>query len=123
VEAWLLLAQARTAAGGAKTVSGRKRHLLVDALGLLLAVHATAAEVSDRDGAMALLRRLDRRRLPRLWVGWADGGYRGFLAWAAKTVNITFQVVQRADGGRRLRWLPVYAALPTVPRFAVVPRR
>jgi hypothetical protein len=52
-------------------------------LGLLLAVHVTAADVSDRDGAAELLRRLDRRHLPRLRYGWADGGYRGaFLAWA-----------------------------------------
>jgi hypothetical protein len=44
--------------------------VLVDTLGLLLAVHVTAADVSDRDGAMALLGRLDRRRLPRLRAGW-----------------------------------------------------
>jgi putative transposase len=50
----------------AKRVNGRKRHLLVDTLGLLLAVHVTAADVSDRDGAAELLRRLDRRHLPRL---------------------------------------------------------
>jgi hypothetical protein len=35
-----------------------------------LAVQVTAADVSDRDGAMALLGRLDRRRLPRLRAGW-----------------------------------------------------
>jgi putative transposase len=55
---------------GAKKVGGRKRHVLVDTLGLLLAVQETAADVSDRDGAMALLGRLDRRRLPRLRAGW-----------------------------------------------------
>src|SRR5918993_663368 len=43
----------------------------------------TAADVGDRDGAMELLRRLDRRRFPRLRHGWVDGGYRGpFLDWA-----------------------------------------
>jgi putative transposase len=52
-------------------------------LGLLLAVLVTPADVGDRDGAVQLLERLDRRRLPRLRHGWADGGYRGtFLAWA-----------------------------------------
>lgn len=109
---------------GAKKVNGRKRHLLVDTLGLLLAVHVTAADVSDRHGAMALLRRLDRRHLPRLRHGWADGGYRGtFLAWALARSKITFEVVARADGGRRRRWLPPGVEPPVVPRFTVVPRR
>jgi transposase len=103
---------------------GRKRHVLVGTLGLLLAVHVTAADVSDRDGAMALLGRLDRRRLPRLRAGWVDGGYRGgFLAWAAEKVKLRLEVVQRADGGRHRRWLPTGAEPPTVPRLAVVPRR
>jgi hypothetical protein len=50
---------------GAKRLDGRKRHLLVDTLGLL-AVHVTGADVSDRDRAVTLLRRLDRRQVPRL---------------------------------------------------------
>jgi transposase len=73
---------------------------------------------------MVLLGRLDRRRLPRLRAGWVDGGYRGgFLAWAAEKVKLTLEVVQRADGGRHRRWLPCGRWPPTVPRFAVVPRR
>jgi hypothetical protein len=48
----------------------------------VIKVHLTAADVGDRDGALELLRRLDRRRFPRLRHGWADGGYRGpFLDW------------------------------------------
>jgi putative transposase len=39
------------------------------------------------------------------------------------TTGITLEVVQRADGGRRRRWLPAGAAPPMVPAFAVVPRR
>ena len=114
----------RTATTAPRRPGGRKRHLLVDTLGLLLAVHVSAADVSDRDGAMALLRRLDRRHLPRLRQGWADGGDRGaFLAWALARSKITFEVVARADGGRRRRWLPPEVEPPVVPRFAVVPRR
>jgi hypothetical protein len=80
---------------GAKKLNGRKRHLLVDTLGLLLAVHVTPADVSDRDGAVALLQRLDRRRMPRLRYGWADGGYRGaFLGWALARCKIAFEVVR-----------------------------
>jgi putative transposase len=84
----------------------------------------TAADVGDRDGAMALLGRLDRRRFPRLRHGWVDGGYRGpFLDWAAKRRGISFQVVSRSDGGRKRRWLPPGATPPIVSPFAVVPRR
>jgi transposase len=58
---------------GAKKVNGRKRHLLVDSHGLVIKVHLTAADAGDRDGAAELLRRLDRRRFPRLRHGWVDG--------------------------------------------------
>jgi putative transposase len=109
---------------GAKKVNGRKRHLLVDTLGLVCKVHVTAADTGGRQGAAVLLRRLDRRRFPRLRHGWADGGYRGpFLDWARGQRGIAFHVVQRSDGGRRRRWLPPDATPPIVPPFAVVPRR
>jgi hypothetical protein len=52
-------------------VNGRKRHLRVDTLGLLLTVVVTAAGVQDRDGAMSLLDVL-RHCLSRLRVIWAD---------------------------------------------------
>jgi transposase len=84
----------------------------------------TAADVGDRDGAMALLRRLDRRRFPRLRHGWADSGYQGpFLAWARERRGIAVEVVRRSDGGRQRRWLPPGATPPIVSPFAVVPRR
>jgi len=93
-------------------------------LGLLLAVHVSAANVGDRDGAVQLLERLDRRCLPRLRQGWADGGYRGaFLDWARQRHRIAFEVVTRGDGGGRRRWLPPGVEPPVVPQFAVVPRR
>jgi putative transposase len=84
----------------------------------------TAADVGDRDGAMVLLRSLDRRRFPRLRHGWADGGDRGpFLDWAQQHRSISVQVVPRSDGGRKPRWLPPGASPAIVSRFAVVPRR
>ncbi len=50
--------------------------------------------------------------------------YRGpFLEWVQATMGITLEVAQRADGGRRRRWLPAGAEPPEVPAFAVVPRR
>jgi putative transposase len=100
---------------GAKRLNGRKRHLLVDTLGLICKVHLSAADVGDRDGAMVLLRRLDRRRFPRLRYGWVEGGYRGpFLDWTRQRRGIAFQVVQGHDGGRQRRWLPAGATPPIV---------
>jgi putative transposase len=109
---------------GAKRLNGRKRHLLVDTLGLIGKAHVTPADTSDRDGAVGLLRRLDRRHFPRLAYGWADQAYRGpFLDHVKQAFGITVEVVQRADGGRRRRWLPPGVEPPVVPAFAVVPRR
>src|ERR671927_1338258 len=59
-----------------KNVKGRKRHLLVDALGLPLSVYVTSADVQDRVGAQYLLARI-KVLLPRLEKIWADGAYTG----------------------------------------------
>ena len=63
---------------GAKKLCGRKRHLLVDTLGLVLLVLVTAANVQDRDGARTLLSVLETK-FPRLRMIWADGAYAGSL--------------------------------------------
>ena len=62
----------------AKKVCGRKRHLLVDTLGLVLLVMITAANVQDRDAAHTLLSVLTPQ-FRRLRVIWADGAYAGDL--------------------------------------------
>src|SRR4051794_26172078 len=59
-----------------KKVKGRKRHILVDTLGLLLNVAVHPADVQDRDGAFLLLRRA-RRLFPFIKRIFADGGYAG----------------------------------------------
>jgi putative transposase len=93
-------------------------------LGLVCKAPVTPADTSDRDGAIGLLGRLDWRRFPRLRYGWADQGYRGeFLAQVKQAFGVRLQVVVRADGGRRGRWLPPGAEPPQVPAFQVVPRR
>ena len=56
-----------------KQIKGRKRHLLVDTLGLVLAVVVHAANIQDRDGAKLVLARLTRK-FSRLRCIWADGG-------------------------------------------------
>jgi len=67
-----------------KKVAGRKRHILVDTLGLLLTVLVTAADVSDADGGVQLLARL-AERAPRLELIWGDSKYGGRFRDAAKT--------------------------------------
>ena len=80
----------------AKKVNGRKRHIAVDALGLVLAVVITAASVQDRDAARPLLWNLSRC-CTRVRLAWADAGYSGKLAdWAAK-LRIRLEIVRKRD--------------------------
>ncbi|MGW1766083.1 IS5 family transposase [Streptomyces sp. NPDC002073] len=82
---------------GGKRVNGRKRHIVVDTLGLLLAVVVTAASVTDRDAGRTLLTRL-RERYWRITLVWADGGYTGQLVEFARNVlRIALTVVKRSD--------------------------
>ena len=71
-----------------KKIKGRKRHILVDTLGLLLNVVVHSADVQDRDGALHLLRRA-RRMFPFIERIFADGGYAGpkmaLVAWRTGT--------------------------------------
>ncbi|MGW5869028.1 IS5 family transposase [Streptomyces sp. NPDC055239] len=109
---------------GGKKVLGIKRHLLVDTLGLVMAVCVSPADVSDRAGAAVLPARR-AGKFPRLRHVWADQGYRGrdFLDWVREETGITLQIVQRKDGGLRHTWAKTDAPPRVVPMFAVVPRR
>ena len=67
-----------------KKIKGRKRHIVVDTLGLILALVVHSADIQDRDGAKLAMARLPRMtRLERIW---ADGGYAGQLVpWVKKS--------------------------------------
>jgi putative transposase len=79
----------------AKKVNGRKRHVVVDTLGLLLVVVVTAASTQDRDAARALLWRL-RVAQHRIRLVWADAGYAGKLVvWAAAALGLRVEIVRR----------------------------
>jgi putative transposase len=89
-----------------KKVNGRKRHLLVDVLGLLLAVVVHPADIQDRDGAKLVLAKVRGRR-PRLQLIWADGGYAGQLvAWVGKHCGWLVQTVLRPVGVKGFVLLP-----------------
>jgi len=76
---------------------GRKRHLLVDTLGLILVVVVHAGDIQDRDGARLVLERMSRR-FGRLRLIWADGGYAGQLVeWVKKVYHRTLEIVKRSD--------------------------
>src|SRR5215208_7574458 len=76
----------------------RKRHILVDTLGLLLNVVVHPADVQDRDGAFHLLRRA-RRLFPFIERIFADGAYAGrkmaMTVWRTGAWNL--QIVKRSD--------------------------
>jgi transposase len=89
-----------------KKVNGRKRHIVVDTLGLLLVVLVTAASVQDRDGGARVLERL-RFRMPSVAVVWADGGYAGRLvAYARQVLKVVVDIVRKPEGQRTFEVLP-----------------
>jgi putative transposase len=90
---------------GAKKLTGRKRHVAVDTLGLLLAVVVTSASTADAVGAQAVLKQLTTRTAPRLEVVRADSAYSryGLPAWIARYKHFVLEVVRRAKGA--VGWL------------------
>src|SRR5499433_4338543 len=70
-----------------KKVTGRKRHILVDTLGLLLSVAVHPANLQDRDGARLVLDRQTRRLFPFIERIFADAGYQGPKTAAAITAT------------------------------------
>jgi putative transposase len=85
---------------GGKLVKGRKRHITVDSLGMLLAVVATAASVSDARAACDLLALLPPGDLPRLRVVYADAAYTAQVLKdeVAFWGQYTWEVVRRPEG-------------------------
>ena len=89
-----------------KQVKGRKRHLLVDTLGLLMAVLVTAASVSDPAGARLLFARLGGA-CKKLRLIWVDGTYRGQLVeWVSQHLRFILRVTLRPEGAKGFVLLP-----------------
>src|SRR6266550_7649133 len=92
-----------------KKVTGRKRHILVDTLGLLLNVVVHPGDIQDRDGARLVLDRRTRCLFPFIERIFADAGYQGPRAAraAASTGRWVFEIVKRNE----------------LHKFVVLPRR
>ncbi|MEM9158434.1 MAG: IS5 family transposase, partial [Verrucomicrobiota bacterium] len=92
-----------------KRVKGRKRHLLVDTLGLVLSSVVHSAAIQDRDGARMVLETIDSRYgwLRKIW---ADGGYRGKLVeWVSNLPRhrrLELEIVARNDKTEGFEVLP-----------------
>lgn len=93
-----------------KKTTGRKRHLIVDTLGLLLVVMVTSATVQDRPGGRKILERL-AARFPGVALVWADGGYANkidssLLGWAKEKLGLLVEIVKRSDDVKGFQVLP-----------------
>ncbi len=89
-----------------KKIKGRKRHILVDTLGLLLIVVVLTAEIQDRDGAKILFSKI-KEQMPRLFLVWADGGYRGkLIGWVSKNCLWLLEIIKRNDDVKGFVILP-----------------
>jgi putative transposase len=112
---------------GGKKVSGRKRHIVVDTLGLLLAVAVTSAALDEGTHAPRVLRKLSAADYPRLALLWADTKYhnKALQKWLRRhEVGYRIEVVSRPAGAkgfvllhrrwvveRSLAWLGRYRGL------------
>ena len=86
---------------GGRKLSGRKRHIVVDVLGLLLAVVVTAASVDDGTGAPSVLRRMTTDHRSRFKKVWTDKKYRNHAldAWMVRArAKYAVEVVERPPG-------------------------
>jgi putative transposase len=87
-----------------KSIKGRKRFILVDTIGLLLAVKVVAASLSEKAGAKLLLTKIHStlwlmKLCSKIKLVWADGGYQGeeLANWVSQLLKWTWQVVKRND--------------------------
>jgi len=89
-----------------KKVKGRKRHILVDTIGLLLIVVVHTANIQDRDGAKLVLEQV-KGTFPRLQLIWADAGYSGKLIdWVKVVCGWALEIVKLSDDVKGFKVLP-----------------
>ena len=95
---------------GGKKIKGRKRHIMVDTLGLVMMVVVTAANVSDPKGAKLIFSRLQQwpERIARLVRIWVDGTYAGkeLMRWTMDTYRWILETIKRSDTDKGFVLLP-----------------
>jgi len=96
-----------------KQVSGRKRHIVVDTLGLLLIVLVHSANIPDGNGGKLVLAKLFERikhslynRWCRLKLIWADGAYEHIIAWVKQHCGWRLEIVHRPPEAKGFQLLP-----------------
>jgi putative transposase len=94
-----------------KNVNGRKRHIVVDSMGLLLAVLVTAASIDDAKAAQVLFPRLEGQPVRKVARVFADNKYHNFALyeWVENNAGWQLVIVRRPDGQKGwvdlpLRW-------------------
>jgi transposase len=90
-----------------KKIKGRKRHIVVDTLGLMVGLMVHSADIQDRDGAPDLLKSI-RHRWPWLLHIFADGGYAGakLKTRLEKIGKWTLEIIKRSDKAKGFELLP-----------------
>jgi len=98
-----------TGRDNAKNVDGRKRHIIVDSLGLLLAVLVTAANVDDGVAAVQVLEQLQRQHLPKLRRVYGDNKYHNhaLYGWVDENADYVVDIVRRPKGAQGWVRLPI----------------
>lgn len=93
----------------AKNVDGRKRHIVVDSMGLLLAVLVTAASVDDAKAATTLFARLDGQPTGKVTRMFADSKYHNFTLyqWVTEHQTWDLSIVRRPEGKKGWILLPI----------------
>jgi putative transposase len=93
----------------AKNVDGRKRHIAVDSMGLLLAVVVTAASVDDAAGAAMLFERLKGQPMSQVKRMFADSKYHNFALyeWVEANATWTLEIVRRPKDAKGWVTLPI----------------
>lgn len=88
-------------------MKGRKRHLLVDTLGLVLMVVVHAASLQEQEEAKIVLERV-QGHLPRLGLIWAEAGYhvQWLLDWVQVVCHWVLEIVKRPEGSKGFVLLP-----------------
>jgi putative transposase len=105
-------------------VKGRKRFLVVDTLGLPIAIQIQAASVQERDGGPPVIAEA-KRRDPRLALVWGDSGFTGRCVEVVRVQSdIALEIVKRPGEGDNKLWVPEGTTPKiVVPPFKVLPWR